>query len=843
MAGGPGRRLPGDVVGRGIGALARWCVRHARFVVITTLLVAGGLAAGLGNTEVDQELADGLPDSNPNKLAFDRVMDKLPGVSTLEAVLLELDPAKAEPRGIHDVRQQGAIRAEEHVWAFLQEKVPELSGGVGLHHVVKQVRVVVHNNDEAYYRLPPDDPAGRIEFDALWAIANNTVRPNIELTIRNPDYRSTILAIQYDAKELDSDETKRIGHELTMATAAYRDAVRAGEVPVEFDVWKEEHVFNIGPQSGLAKFERHLRSELPIFVPAAFVFIFAMLWVSFRSPGTAIVGIVTLLIGCIATIGMLGWLRIPFTSVNIAMIPLIVGNGVDYSIHVLNEYTEERTKGKDLDDTFRVVGGRAGVAMVLATTTSVAGIVSMSFAQSVMLRQLAFSATFAMITVTVLALTFLPAATALLGHRIFASFRPSTLMPRIYRLVNRRKGVALVVFVGLSAGLWANTTNLSYFDDLLESNFPANDPLIENYVHLKERQGGSADELVIIEGDLTDPDTLAYIRAIEEELMLQQPFVKSRAHVNSLTVLLGAYELLANTPNAVGTLAPQILQGVLADPTSAPERVQGADHVRDAAPTDRATIAADLRAMQDNIAWRPLVDFLYSRDGTLTIIDVLVDDGGSRDFERLGEIQHMMEAAVAAHEDERPEDVQVYVNGLSTGLYQYLDYSFQWLRILFVVSAVVGCMLMFAFTGSFRAVLAFVTPMVVTTTWFFGMLPILDIQVSILLIVPIVFITSIGSDYAAHLIWNILKTGSPSEVYRTTGKGILYSAVTDFGAFFIFSFSYLDGVGDQALATSLAIVAIFIVTMLVVPLFFNREVGAPTTMARLRRLGRRAPGR
>lgn len=843
MEGQAHRRLPGDIVGRGIGALMRWCVRHARFVVIVTVLATGVLAVGIGQTQVDQELADGLPDSNPNKRALDRVMDQLPGISTLEVVLLELDGKKAAARDVHDVRQQDAIRAEEHVWQFLAQRVPELSGGVGLHHVVKQVRVVVNNNDESFYALPPDDPLGRLEFESLWGIANNTVKPNIELTIRNPDYRSTILAIQYDAAELDSDETKRIGHELTLATAAYREAAAAGEVPPEFDIWKSEHVFNVGPQSALAKFEGHLRSELPFFVPAAFLFVFAMLWIAFRNPGTAVVGILTLIIACGATVGFLGWLHIPFTSVNIAMIPLIVGNGIDYSIHVLNEYTEERSRGKGLEETFSVVGGRAGVAMVLATTTSVAGIVSMTFAQSVMLQQLAVSATFALVTVTVLALTFIPAATALLAERVFAGFRPSRLMPAIYRTVNRRKTIALLVFAAVSAGLWVNTANLTYFDDLLESNFPHDDPLIANYVHLKERQGGSADELVIIEGDLTDPATIAYIRAIEEELMTKQPFVNSRAHVNSLTVLLGAFELLANTPNAALTLAPPFLESVIADPASGLDHLQNDDHVRNAAPTDRAAIEADIAAMQSNIAWRPLIDFLYSRDGTITIIDVLVDDGGSREFERLGEIQKMMEDAVAAHEDKRPDDVQVYVNGLSTGLYQYLDYSFQWLRILFIVSAVAGVVLMFTFTGSLRAVAAFLMPMLVTTTWFFGILPFFDIEVSILLIVPIVFITSIGSDYAAHLIWNILKTGRPSEVYRTTGKGIFYSAVTDFGAFAIFSFSYLLGVADQALATSVAILIIFTVTMLIVPLFFNREVGAPKTMDRLRRIARRPTSR
>ncbi len=839
------RRLPGDVVGRAVGAVTTRSVRYAKLVVIVTLLGAIALGAGMKNTVIDQELSDGLPDSNPNKLALDRVMDKLPGVSTLEAVLLELDPEKTD---IRDIRHQDAIRAEDELWLFLEREVPSLTGGVGLHHVVKQVRVVAHQNDESFYTMPDETPAGRAEFDALWAIANNTVRSNIELTIRNPDYQSTVLAIQYDTDELDSDVTKDIGAQLLEATAKYRAHAEAGTldqigIDPKHDIFRHEYVYNIGPQSGLAKFESHLQDELPIFVPAAFLFIFMALFIGLRNPGTAVIGIVTLGIASIATVGLLGWLKIPFTSQNIAMIPLIVGNGIDYAIHVLNEYSEERSKGHSLEETFRIVGGRAGVAMVLATTTSVAGILALLFAESVSLRQLAISASFAMVMVTILSLTFLPAATSLFADRLHVQFKPSRLMPKIYTLVNKRKAFAVVIFLGMSGIFWANTANLEYFTDVVASNFGEDDDFTKTYVHLKERQGGAADELVIIEGDLTDPETLAYIRALEEDLMLQEPFVKSRAHVNSITVLLGAYEVLGNTVGAAPNVAGQGLQHVLDDYANNPGQLQsdfeksqqqgspyaepyhGHDYVRDAAPTDRETIEADIAAMQGNIAWKPLIDFLYSKDGSITIIDVLVDDGGSRDLDTLASIQKMMEDAISRHEHERPDDVQVYVNGVSTGLYQYLDYSFTWLQRLFLVSAVVGTILMFAFTRSIRATLAFLTPMLFTTTWFLGILPFFGILVGIGMIVPIIFITSIGSDYAAHLSWNILKTGRPRQIYETTGKAILFSTLTDFGAFFIFSFSYLQGVRSQALATSLAILAIFVVTMLVVPLFFNREPG------------------
>lgn len=799
-------------------------MRHAKVVFLLSLLLMTGLSVGIQYNQIDQELSDGLPNNNPNKLALDRVMDKLPGVSTLEAVLMELDPEKAEAQGVQDIREQDAIRAIEYVYDFVKERVPDLSGGVSLNHIVKMVRVVVNDNDDSYFELPPETPEGRAEFEALWAVANNTVRSNIELTIRNPDYQSTTMAIQYDTP-LNSDASKEVGLALTNAFAEYRQKVADGQVPARYDLFKEQYVYNIGPQSGLIKFENHLRDEFPVFVPIAVAFIFVAVMIGLRSPRNAILGMSMLAVATVSTIGLIGWLRIPFTSANLTMIPLIIGNGIDYGIHVLNEYSEERGHGRSIEESFREVGRRAGVAMVLATSTSVLGLLSLLFASSNALRQLSISASAALIMVTVLSLTYIPASVALFGGKRTSTFKPSEFMATFYKLVNRNKVFSLGVFITVSVLLTANVSNLQYFTDVTASNFNEDDPFVQTYLHLRERQQGSADELIIIEGDLTSPETLAWIRQVEEDLINETSIVASRAHVNSLTVLLGAYEVLTANPEAIPRFVGPSLDDVLAgeDPVTAYE---SNDQVRDAAPTTREAIASDIEAMQASVAWSPLINFLYSQDGSLTIIDVLVDGGdpAERDFAQLENIQETLQRVVDANRDSQPDGIEVHYNGLQTGLYQYLEYSFHWLRILFFVSAITGSLLMFLFTRSFRATLAFVTPMIFTTTWVLGILPFFDILVGASLILPLIFVTSIGSDYAAHLIWDTLREGRPLHTYKSAGKGILFSAITDFGAFFVFTFSEVrSAIASVSMATALSIVAIFLVTMLTVPLFFNRE--------------------
>jgi uncharacterized membrane protein YdfJ with MMPL/SSD domain len=66
----------------------------------------------------------------------------------------------------------------------------------------------------------------------------------------------------------------------------------------------------------------------------------------------------------------------------------------------------------------------------------------------------------------------------------------------------------------------------------------------------------------------------------------------------------------------------------------------------------------------------------------------------------------------------------------------------------------------------------------------------------------------------------IEETGDPDETYRTTGKAILFSAITIMGAFLIYTQMSNLAVRRTMIGAALAIPVIFSVTMLVVPLMY-----------------------
>lgn len=99
-----------------------------------------------------------------------------------------------------------------------------------------------------------------------------------------------------------------------------------------------------------------------------FGLIILVLALSFRKISYVLIPILTLIIATIWTIGTMYYLGLSVTAMMVAVIPLLIGLGVDYSVHVLRRYQEELRKGGTVDRAMRTsiinVGGAIGLAMV-----------------------------------------------------------------------------------------------------------------------------------------------------------------------------------------------------------------------------------------------------------------------------------------------------------------------------------------------------------------------------------------------------------------------------------------------------------------------------------------------
>ncbi|MFP5308342.1 MAG: efflux RND transporter permease subunit [Actinomycetes bacterium] len=195
---------------------------------------------------------------------------------------------------------------------------------------------------------------------------------------------------------------------------------------------------------------------------------------------------------------------------------LLIGLGVDYAIHLTSRYREEVAEGAGVDEGATTAVSTVGVALVLATLTTVLGFLTNLFNPVPAIADFGVLAAVGIAVAFLLMLTFVPAVRLLLDRRAEAAgrlprealasnaeSRLSGAMARVSVLAERAPAVVLAVtlaFGGLGAyGLTQLSTEFSFADFV-----PDGSPLKETFLTIEDRFGGGFGERtdVVVRGDV-----------------------------------------------------------------------------------------------------------------------------------------------------------------------------------------------------------------------------------------------------------------------------------------------------------------------------------------------------
>ncbi len=206
--------------------------------------------------------------------------------------------------------------------------------------------------------------------------------------------------------------------------------------------------------------------------------------------GTAIAAGMPVIVGLGAISGALFvvYLVSLFTDVSVFALNLItglgLGLGIDYSLLIVNRFREELARGSEALEAVAATVRTAGKTVLVSGLTVAVTLASLSVFPQPFLRSFAYAGVAVCLTAVLGALIPLPAALALLGHRIDSwrvrkgSLAPSDdgLWSRVARFVMRKPfvitGVTLVALIALA--LPAFTAKFSQVDDrVLPADHPA----------------------------------------------------------------------------------------------------------------------------------------------------------------------------------------------------------------------------------------------------------------------------------------------------------------------------------------------------------------------------------
>jgi hypothetical protein len=129
--------------------------------------------------------------------------------------------------------------------------------------------------------------------------------------------------------------------------------------------------------------------------------IMILIYLDFRSIKFTLLAIMPLCLGILWMIEIMGIFKIPFNLANFFSVPILIGLGVDYGIHMMHRTKEDSTK--------HVVLTSMGTAVFLTSSTNALGFASMLIASHQGLKSLGAIMTIGSLTCTIAPLIVLPA--------------------------------------------------------------------------------------------------------------------------------------------------------------------------------------------------------------------------------------------------------------------------------------------------------------------------------------------------------------------------------------------------------------------------------------------------
>jgi hydrophobe/amphiphile efflux-3 (HAE3) family protein len=258
-----------------------------------------------------------------------------------------------------------------------------------------------------------------------------------------------------------------------------------------------------------------------IIMPGIFIVICFILLIMFKRVSYVILPLVSLGIAIIWLFGTMVLLGISFNTMMVAMVPILLGLGVDYSVHLFHNYKSELNKGKKPGESIIIALKDVGMAMILATITTVIAFLSFLSASIPPLREFGILIGLGIVYTLITALTFQTAVRYVLDRKRIIKinsekkrFSLNNIMEKIAYIVLNKSRLIQLFIIGISLimlfGALQVETSFNMNDFLPEDN-----KAMELIVNISEIFPSSSEsqEYILFEGNIA---TVSFLNGVSE---------------------------------------------------------------------------------------------------------------------------------------------------------------------------------------------------------------------------------------------------------------------------------------------------------------------------------------
>ena len=559
-----------------------------------------------------------------------------------------------------------------------------------------------------------------------------------------------------------------------------------------------------------------------IIMPLIFVVILAVLFISFRKLSYIILPLVALLISIVWLFGTMVLLGITFTVMSVALFPLLMGLGVDYSVHLSHNYRIEISKGRTPGEAIRISVHDIGTAMFLAMLTTVIAFLSFLSASLVPLRDLGLLLALGILYTFITAITFQAAVRYLLDRKKQKfertkkqTFKLNNLMEKMAKkiLSHQKKIIGILLIITLIAAVGATQIETGFN---WESFIPEGKPSMTVYKKLEDNFPfiGQDQEFILLEGNIATIETLEGLMKTHENLK-DDTFIGRNADGS---VKAESIYLIIN--QAVNNNLSLIEEFNLDTLTRIPKTNQDVKRLYD--------------FLWDSLEYGIQTQFLIAKsengryDSAMIRVYINIVSATSEDVDLQKDLKIVDEELNDDLEDYG--DIEVIVTGpllITHKITSSLTESQIFSTLIAFILSTIALIIVYR-----RLILGFIViiPVLISIVWILGTMYFIGYSLNILTITVTSLTIGIGIDYAIHATERFKlvadKTGSITtaltETIGKTGGALLIAALTTTFGFGMLVFVPIPPEAQFGVIMVMTIAYSFITSVLLLPLILAR---------------------
>ncbi len=667
--------------------LANLQEKYPVLILLVVLIVTAVMADGALTVQLDPAFEGMLADDTDCILTQDLLSSDF-GSTDIMLLLIELDYDCDDPDAVTDIR-------DPRVAEYLDTLSRSIAAEKNIESVTSFADILkAANNGEV-----PTDP------DVIRAVAEEKAARRFV----NREYSSTVVYIDANING-DMDLVEDLEEDI------YNDI---DQTPTPIGI----KAILSGTPSTMNLIMSLIASDLLVTMAFSMIFVWLILWRLLKHPVTAILSLIPVFVSVIWTAGSMGYIGIELASITVGLGAMIVGMGIDYSIHITHRFFELLRDDHD----FPLAESVSTIAPPLfaSAATTMAGFVAMAFGKMPMNAKMGFLLTTGIGYAFLAVLIILPPLLVLERRYMSAAFKHTeeraacatngagsaggdgivrNALGSIALFQARSPVLVIVIALALTAAIAPFATQ-SRMDESNENWIPEDCAIITAFQSMWSDYSGTDTVTVAIildnagtVSDLADPDVL-----------------KS---VHRLAMVFGATEIIETVDSATFAM-------IAANDGHLPQ-----------------TLYTSKKIIEEN----PEIRSKFNRDYSVMRLDVA---GASIEATDMPTIEQ--EVGTVSF----PDGVSVHLTGMGP-----MDVAMgEQMESEMGFTTIVGFILVFVVASLFyRSALVgliAITPIVIALVWTISTMGLIDLPFTPLSVTIFTMVMGIGIDYSIHLVHRI----------------------------------------------------------------------------------------